>query len=342
MRVVGGVLVPGLMMKTRAAAAAVLCVTLVGCASQTAEVEGTAEASPGHSPDLLAPLSPEVEAQVAEVRREFEWWAGSVSDHQAAAVVAAHWYNGPEDECAKSAGVPFEGWAGWEAGIQGREYPQWYTHGAVTPPVRFVSFSDEVNAAADRLVSLVRTDPPEEYAAALDACSLEGDEGPEDDLANYTHPAVVAELDEAWRDTVGAVADEFGTDSELRACASESPLSGPYADAPGVNAWFNILEDLSEEVAYAPLPGEEPSAQWSAYRDAEELLLVALWECHDDTFDTVMHQMVTASDDFAATHGEQIEEAHAAWARTRDAAGELGWTPDRPLAGFPLDELPRR
>lgn len=322
---------------------AVVVLVLCGCGSQTSVAEDEADAvSTGPASEYIAPISDDTAGLVEDVRAGFERWAGGIYDHQAAAVVRAHWYNGPQDACLDEAHVPFEGWPGWEVAISPTNFPDWFTEGAVAPPVRAFSFEPQLNTLAGRLEPLQRVVPPEEYQKTIDGCSGEGDVGPEDDLFAYTNPAVVEDLDAEWRDTVGEVAQDIAPDAEILQCLTGSTLPPPFDIPPGADAepWMKVLDRLEPDSSQIPLPGEDPSLKWTAYLDAEEILMTAIWECHDDTFDEAMVRMAEASEEFAVEHADQIAGARAAWARTRDMATELGWAPERPLAGFPLDKVP--
>ncbi|QLQ11553.1 MAG: hypothetical protein HZY75_15740 [Nocardioidaceae bacterium] len=178
-------------------------------------------------------------------------------------------------------------------------------------------------------------------------------------MLTYTNPEVVNELATAWHDAAREAlgitpgSPDMDPDSPVVACLAESSLPAPFdhvddveVEPAGVDgeAWEKLVAVLDEMVpdpTKIPVPGEEPSPEWTAYLAAEETLVSAVWECQDESYiDSAMEQVAIASDEFAEDYSEQIAEAVAAWERTRDKATELGWAPDRPLAGYPLGELP--
>ncbi|MBE7324026.1 hypothetical protein IEQ44_05100 [Nocardioides sp. Y6] len=302
----------------------------------------TPDAADDDKRHLLAAVSDDAATAMAKVQRDFDRWAGDPTTHQAAAVVQAHWLNGPQDECLDQASLPFEAWPGWEVAIGPVTVPLWYTDAAVLPPVPLLSHEPRLNAPSDRLDDLQRRVPPKEYRRAIDACSEEGDVGSESELRQFTAPAAATRLTKAWEDAVKDGVSVADTEDSITACASKKELPAPLnlPAGPSLDTWFTTVDQLRPDPDDIPLvEGEEPSDAWADYTAAEAALLIAVWECHEDTFDQAMEQLIKISDEFARTHADDIAEAAAAWQRTRERATELGWSPDRPLAGFPLNKL---
>lgn len=319
-----------------------------GCGDMSA-VDASAAASraeAGPAPDLVGDLPQADLNRVAAIRGAFERWSGGVWDRQAAAVVSAYGNNGAQADCIEEKGMSWD----WRTAISTIRTDSFYMQSPfLAPPERFVTFERQANAEAAGLEPARQETPQEPLASALDECSLTtGGSGKilgqmsEEELRAITMPPAVESLSIEWEAMLVEVTAEFGDPAKIMACIENTEISdGPLGDVPagkGGQSWLTAVEVSLPPVGETPALGEPSSDQdWVKAQAAEAQLATAFWECHEDSFSQALVNLEAALPRFEKNQAADLAEAEQGWSRVRKLAGELGWTPADPLAGYPAN-----
>lgn len=283
-------------------------------------------------------------------------WAGTVHDRQAAEVLHAWQQNRATELCTAAKG--FEEWDwrgvigsghGWHPGVLpglgSDELGEWEGELHVVRHRR---------APADDEGTPSRATPDQERI--VDACLTgaplsEAEEARRDTFPDPEIPEtrVVETLEEEFFAEVERVLEDVLPPNEAACVVSGGPVEGPDGEVLDDEVWnddgltaadmarVRADQALSEQIDAVPMmPDEKEMARIEQQvRDHVAKENAAVRTCIDaDRHADLVQGYVEMEQQFAADRAEEIGQAREYWARVRSAAGELGWAPEEPMAGW--------
>lgn len=317
-------------------AAAMLVVLVAGC---------------GEAPEIAEPESPaRIQASVERTHRQ---WAGTTEDRDAAQVVRAYALNGKYSDCMAAKG--YDGFD-WRRGIDPAEPSQDTGLTGLLEPFGTHQVRDEVLHKARAARYEYESNHPERFqpvwndavVAAIDKCLAKADSADDEELDALTEPDGLEDLTQAWYDAAetrkvllwDATSPEA---AEYVACMTQRgypPAKGEWESAPHIRQL--ILDRVARKAPtdWRVLTDPEKRAaspKWQAFVKAEQAMLDADETCRVPIVNARIADVKELQDAFGREHSDQISEVADGWTRIRARAGELGWSPDEPFAGYPQD-----
>lgn len=262
----------------------------------------------------------------AATQDNFEAWAGDVTSLQAAAFVKAYGLNGLYSRCLNDLGYDDD----WEVAVSTIQ-PRYYfgQTSALTGPDWRLSDAVLVNASVSRNEWRLHEPAPSDRVEVENGCRSEFPGLSDDELQQIEQPTVVSKLSQSWEDAVTELASSTVSEEDIYSCFESSQLPDEFS-GKSPDEWFEMLDESEPEASRVPVGSEAPSAEWQHYLDVERVILDAAWECHSDTYGSVVAKLPELVASFEADHAPEIEQAKAHWAEVQEEARELGWSPDRP------------
>lgn len=264
---------------------------------------------------------------IAEATQEdFESWAGSVQDLQAAAFLKAYEINGGYSKCLRDLGYEDD----WEVAV-GPIQPRYFfgQETALTGPDWRLSDAVLVNASIARNAWRLHVPAPLSRVDEENACREKFPGASDEELDQIAEPAVVSKLRREWESAIQEVGSSTLVDKDFYTCFENSTLAEPFSGkAP--KQWFRILDEAEPNPSLIPVGDESPSKEWQQYRKLESVILGAAWDCRSDSYRAAVAKLPRLVESFDASHAAEIREARAHWTLVEARARELGWEPDRP------------
>lgn len=306
----------------RAVASVAVCLTLAaGVAGCGSEQEGE-------------------ETGLAAARERVHAWYGDVEDGQVDAVLHAWRNNRDVDRCAATGGYPEWEWrdvisSGWWSDPLS-------LHGAL------VEEGDSVHAAELHFLShplgveVTEATPddittPENKRLVTDCVNgvapPSGRGEPEEMIPEDDRRKGAEALHNDWDDVVQGLAQELGVDGLWESDCLEKASADRDLDQAGVEA---LADELSEEIhGIRSVPDvDERRARIEEFRAREAVVIGAIRECAAPRRAELVDGLLTALAEFETKNAERIARATGYRVRAREIATELGWSPERPQAGF--------
>jgi hypothetical protein len=263
----------------------------------------------------------------------YERWAGSIEDRQAAEVVIAQELNGARAECMESKGytdVPWELAIGSAPPVDPPASSGWL----MKPMSGFYSDTLLAGAWSDRARLLMqRPLPPVENQASLD-CDKVIPQAGDDEIDQIRHPAAATELDSAWRKALTETVSYLGDTEDYLTCLDRAAI--PALQGRPVSELDDVFDQARPAPNEIPLPGEQPSPAWEAFRGLESGLTVADWGCREHVYGAGMQKLPAMLSQFQTSHASEVTSLEQHWSQIRVRAAELGWTPSKPHGNFEL------
>lgn len=304
--------------------------------------------TPAPDAHYLGALDVTTNLAAEELDARYERFMGDTTLSQASAAITAYYHNAPVTDCVEERGQE----TAWEEAIQPvDEFTVFAHHDELAPPTTAQANLAQTNAQAEVLTEQLDQLPPKAVDEAIIEClTLISDYRPallqgiggEEDLNAFLEPAIRTELADLWAEERERVLEDIGlTEQDVTSCLADQDLP-PEFDALDEDAtladYNSVVSEAIEVVPTVPARGQSENHRWRKAVKTEEALALAAWDCKAPAYAKAAKGLTRAMDHFEAAHADKIREAMAANTAILEAARRLGWSPDRPIGEYGVQE----
>lgn len=313
----------------RSCAIAMPVMVLVSC-GQTGVHDDTEAAAPSESVSAQ-------DAARSQIRANYQEWAGSSSDFQAANVVVAYANNGGYYECLRKLNRDYS----WKTSIalvsptvdDGTWGTRWLA------PTHSAFFTDKlrVDAIMSALASRMNNVDLTAEENQQDLLCIEKNPTPADSvIEEIRSPKGLAELQKRWDSAMRQVSAELPSTDAYLQCLDSYGIPGHPKGAPGdpLDDFYGLLNKSSPDWhVIAVANAREASAEWRDVLSLEQEFLTVDSACRNQYIEMYLPLVLEISETFALENAREIRALRGSWEAIRERATTLGWSLDEPFAG---------
>ena len=270
--------------------------------------------------------SSEVQAYANSV---FESFNGTPTERDASGRLQAWGLNGAMDECMRSLGFPNWDWSSHHNGAPRTNALDVSLFFA--PPLAH-SYSNAMRDIVHTLAAEERAravEPSEDEDVAINQCAdtTTGSQMSDDELDEFSRPAIVADLRNEWWSMLASWDADYGKVRSYNRCFDEGANARSLVvKSTNGDRWKGKLSHLLPRAADIPPTAAGPdagNAVWQGFIAVETSLEELDWACRSAVYERHLDDIEEAVSDFADEHAAEIEQARSEWAEYVERAAEL-------------------